>query len=137
MTLQQEPRSNYTTLQTDLSPDTTCRAPTLDVMVAWGYSKTLARRLVKEGRVFSGGYGPVGDDFIIDLLDSDEDFMALIVQKKWGMEYWCKSSANKALNLRARKLTRVEKLRLWLVRHVPGLDRDWLLPRTGSWKLGG
>lgn len=126
---QKAPPKQFTELQTSLLSGTCHRVSTLDVLVRAGYSKTLARRLLREGKVYTAyGWQPAKESFLLDFMDGELDWMALVVQEKPGYPGWGWSS--RVISLRARKPVLLDKLRCWLCRHV--LDREWVLPPLGG-----
>ena len=129
MTLQKTPPELYTHVHTDFMPNSAYRVPVIDLMVLWGYSKTVARSLLKEGRVFVARQGEAAETCIVDFLGSPQE-LVLFTQKGCSEKYW--SHKSRALVLHARRLSLLERTRLWAVRHLPGFDREGLLPRAGS-----
>lgn len=133
---QTQPKEPYIHVYTGLMPESAYRVKTADIMAMAGYSKTLARRLIAEGRVWDvvSGWVKAGEEFIIDFLDGPVDgnpiFGALCIQTNPYYEGWTPKS--RAIFIHARNLDWDERLRLWLCRHVSFLDRDWVLPKKGE-----
>lgn len=133
---QKKPRNPYTTVQTSLLAQTCHRVKTLDLLERAGYSRTLARTLLRERRVWEVQPRPnhsvewtlAKDTTLLDFLDSKVHEYVLVIQAKPYLKGW--KSNSRVITARAQPLTLLDKIRYWLVRRV--WDREWLLPPLGT-----